>query len=127
MAAPQRPQRLCILIVDDNVDAAHTVGALCEHSGHEVDFAYDGVTGVDAARRLRPDVVFLDLALPRMDGYEVARQLRADPVLRHALIVALTGSAGEEERERARAAGIDHYLVKPADPAFVESLLRRKR
>lgn len=80
-----------------------------------------------ASRRLRPDVVFLDLALPRMDGFEVARQLRADPVLRAALIIAVTGSAQEEDRQRVRDAGFDHHLVKPADPAFIESLLRRKR
>jgi CheY-like chemotaxis protein len=104
------------LIVDDNVDAAHTLGMLCKQLAHGVDFAYDRVAGMDAARRLRPDVVFLDLALRHMDGFEVAR-----------LIVAVTGSAGEEERERARETGFDHHLVKPADPAFVESLLRRRR
>jgi len=125
---PRSPQssRLCVLIVDDNVDAAQTLGAMCEHMGHEVDLAYDGVAGLDAARRLTPDVVFLDLALPRMDGIEVVRQLRADPRLRDALIVALTGSGREEDRERVRQAGADHYLVKPADPAFIESLLRRR-
>jgi CheY-like chemotaxis protein len=95
--------------------------------GHEVDFAYDGVAGLDAARRLRPDVVFLDLALPRVDGFEVARQLRADPVLRDALIIAVTGSAQEEDRQRVREAGFDHHLVKPADPAFIESLLSTRR
>ena len=127
MAAPQQPRRLCIVIIDDNIDAAHTLGALCEHFGHDVDLAYDGVAGLDAARRLRPDVVFLDLTLPRMDGFEVARRLRDDPVLRHAQIIAVTGSAGEEERRRAREAGIDHYLVKPADPAYIESLLSMRR
>lgn len=127
MAAPQQPRRLSILIIDDNVDAAHTLGALCEYMGHEVEFAYDGGAGLDAARRLRPDVVFLDLALPRMDGFEVARQLRADPVLRDALIIAVTGSAQEEARQRVREAGFDHHLVKPADPAFIESLLSTRR
>ena len=127
LARPTHRSRLCVLIVDDNLDAAHTLGVLCEHMGHEVDFAYDGVAALDAARRLRPDVVFLDLALPRMDGFELARQLRADPVLRHALIIAVTGSAQEEDRQRVREAGFDHHLVKPADPAFIESLLRRVR
>jgi DNA-binding response OmpR family regulator len=116
----------CILIVDDNADAAQTLGALCEHMGHEVDLAYDGVAGLDAARRLTPDVVFLDLALPRMDGIAVVRELRADPRLREALIVVLTGSGREQDRDLVREAGADHYLVKPADPAFIESLLRRR-
>lgn len=112
--------------MDDNVDAAQTLGTLCEHMGHEVDLAYDGVAGLDAARRLTPDVVFLDLALPRKEGIELVRELRADPRLRDALIVVLTGSGRSEDRELMREAGADHYLVKPADPAFIESLLRRR-
>jgi CheY-like chemotaxis protein len=117
---------LSVLIVDDNVDAAQTLGTLCEQMGHEVDLAYDGVAGLDAARRLTPDVVFLDLTLPRMDGIAVVRELRADPRLRETLIVVLTGSGREQDRELVRDAGADHYLVKPADPAFIESLLRRR-
>ena len=125
MAHPPQPTRLCVLIVDDNVDAAHTLGMLCEHLGHDVDLAHDGVAGLDAARRLRPDVIFLDLALPGIDGHEIARRLRDDSSLR-ARIIAVTGSAGEEERQRAHEAGFDHYLVKPVDAAFIMSLLRRR-
>jgi CheY-like chemotaxis protein len=69
-------------------------------------------------------VIFLDLHMPGIDGFEVARQLRQDPAFRDVLIIAITGSSGEEDRQRAREAGIDH-IVKPADPAFIESLLRR--
>ena len=71
---PLPPRRLCILVVDDNADAAHMLGALCEQLGHDVDFAYDGQSGLEAGRRLRPDLVFADLALPGMDGFELARQ-----------------------------------------------------
>ena len=126
LAHPPQHTRLCILIVDDNVDAAHMLGMLCEEFGHDVDGAHDGVAGLDAARRLRPDVIFLDLALPGMDGLEVARRLRQDPSLRDARIIAVTGSAGEEERQRAHDAGFDQYLVKPVDGAFIKSLLRRR-
>lgn len=126
MPRPQSP-RLRILIVDENVDAARILGVLCEHMGHECSFAYDGVAALEAARRLRPHVILLDLGLPGMDGFEVARQLRADVAFRDVLIIAVTGFAGEEDRTRSREAGIDHHLVKPADPAFIESLLRRRR
>jgi len=122
LARPESP-RLRILIVDENVDAARILGVLCEEMGHECKFAYDGV----AARRLQPDVILLDLGLPRMDGFEVARQLRAEPAFRDVLIIAVTGFASEEDRKRSREVGIDHHLVKPADPAFIESLLRRRR
>lgn len=126
MARPESP-RLRILIVDENVDAARILGVLCEEMGHECRFAYDGVAALEAARRLQPDVILLDLGLPRMDGFEVARQLRADPAFRDLLIIAVTGFASEEDRKRSREVGIDHHLVKPAEPAFIESLLRRRR
>jgi len=103
LARPESP-RLRILIVDEN-----------------------GVAALQAARRLQPDVILLDLGLPRMDGFEVARQLRADAAFRDVLIIAVTGFASEDDRKRSREVGIDHHLVKPADPAFIESLLRRRR
>jgi CheY-like chemotaxis protein len=126
LARPESP-RLRILIVDENVDAARILGVLCGEMGHECTFAYDGVAALEAARRLQPDVILLDLGLPRMDGFEVARQLRTDPAFRDVLIIAVTGFASEEDRKRSREVGIDHHLVKPADPAFIESLLRRRR
>ena len=115
-----------ILIVEENRDAAHTVGMLCERMGHQCSFAYDGVAAIEMARRVHPDVVLLDIGLPRLDGFEVARQLRADPGLRGVLIIVVTGSGREEDRTRALEIGVDHYLVKPADPRFLESLLRRR-
>ena len=125
MARPPRPP-LRILIVDENVDAARILGVLCEEMGHECKFAYDGVAALEAARRLHPDVILLDVGLPQMDGFEVARQLRADPGFRDVLIIAVTGFGSEEDRKRSLEAGIDYHLVKPADPAFIESLLRRR-
>jgi two-component system CheB/CheR fusion protein len=115
------------LIVDENVDAARTLGMLCEQQGHDCELAYDGITALQAARRARPDAIFLDLEMPGMDGFELARQLRQDPVFREVLIIAVTGFGGEEDRRRTREAGIDYHVVKPADPAFIESLLRRLR
>jgi CheY-like chemotaxis protein len=126
LARPQSP-RLRILIVDENLDAARILGVLCGEMGHDCKFAYDGIAALEAARHFRPDVILLDLGLPGMDGVEVARRLRADPAFRDVLIIAVTGFAGEAERQRAHEAGFDHYLVKPADPVFIESLLRRRR
>jgi CheY-like chemotaxis protein len=122
-----RSPRLRILIVDENVDAARILGVLCEDMGHDCEFAYDGVDALEAARRLHPDVILLDVGLPQMDGFEVARQLRADPGFRDVLIIAVTGFGSEEDRKRSLEAGIDYHLVKPADPVFIESLLRRRR
>jgi two-component system CheB/CheR fusion protein len=126
LARPQSPP-LRILIVDENVDAARSLGMLCEQMGHDCKYAYDGIAALEAARRLRPDVILLDIGLPGMDGFEVARQLRAEADFRDVLIIAVTGFASDEDRQRSREVGIDHYLVKPADPAFIESLLRRGR
>lgn len=113
------------MIVDDNLDAAQSLGMLCEQFGHEVDFAYDGNSGLEAARRLRPDIVFADLMLPGVDGYELARQLRLESPLRDLMLIAVSGFGSDEDRRRARDAGFDHHLVKPADPAFIQSLLRQ--
>jgi DNA-binding response OmpR family regulator len=90
LARPHQPRRLCILIIDDDIDAAQTLGALCEQSGHEVDFAYDGASGVEAARRLQPDIVFARLALPGLDKDQlrdrVTVALPADPALIESLL-----------------------------------------
>ena len=125
MATASDPRR--VLIVDDNRDAADSLALLVRAMGHEVRVAYDGASAVEAARRLRPHVVFLDVVMPGMDGYEVARALRLDPQLREVRIVGLTGFGQDEDRERSRQAGIDQHLVKPIDPQFLQSLLGRKR
>ena len=115
-----------ILAVDDNVDAVSAFALLLRQMGHEVEEAHDGVTALAFARRLRPSVIFLDLNMPRMGGYEVARALRADPMFSRTLIVAVSGFGQPNDVEAARAAGFDHYLVKPYDIDFVKSLLGRR-
>jgi DNA-binding response OmpR family regulator len=84
-----RHRPLCVLIIDRDIDAAHRLGELLEDRGHDVDFAYDAMTGVDAARRLRPDVVFVGLELARLDGEELMRRLGREPRLNSARIIAL--------------------------------------
>jgi two-component system CheB/CheR fusion protein len=116
-----------ILVVDDNRDAADSLALILRRMGHYVRVCYEGEAAVEAARQQRADVLFLDLVMPGMDGYAVAQQLRADPQLRHILIVATSGFGQEEDRERSRKAGIDHHLLKPIETAFLNSLLGRRR
>ncbi len=103
---------LSILVVDDDRDAADTLAELLREVGHRAEAAYDGVGALAAAGRLRPDVVVLDLGLPRLDGYEVARRLRESRP--DARLVALSGSGQPSDRARTRAAGFDEHVVKPA-------------
>lgn len=119
----QRPWR--VLIVDDNVDSTLSLSALLTRMGHEVEIAHDGYEALHAARRKRPDFVLLDITLPGLDGFHVATALRGEPGFDGMKIVAITGRAGEDERQRSREVGIDHYMVKPVDFAFIESLLGR--
>ena len=116
-----------VLVVDDNRDAADSLVLILRRMGHYVRVCYEGEGAFDAARQLRADVVFLDLVMPGKDGYEVARQLRADAQLRHVLIVGISGFGQEEDRARSREVGIDHHLLKPVDPEFLQSLLGRRR
>jgi PAS domain S-box-containing protein len=115
-----------VLVVDDNADAAESLAVLLRLEGHEVRTAHDGPAALEAARGFRPEVVVLDIGLPRMDGYEVARRLRAEAGLADALMVALTGYGQEEDRRRAEAAGFDAHLIKPADPAALQGILARQ-
>jgi two-component system CheB/CheR fusion protein len=125
LSTPTFPRR--VLVVDDNRDAADSFALILRRMGHYVRVCYEGSGALEAARQQRADVVLLDLVMPGMDGYEVARQLRADSQLRHVLIVATTGFGQEEDRERSREAGIDQHLLKPLDPDFLTSLLGRRR
>jgi signal transduction histidine kinase/CheY-like chemotaxis protein len=118
---PVSPRR--VLVVDDNVDAAESLAMLLRVERHEVYTAHDGSTALAAAAAFRPEIVLLDIGLPRMDGYEVARRLRGQDGFQKTLLVALTGYGQEEDRRRAAAAGFDAYLVKPADPAALHELL----
>jgi CheY-like chemotaxis protein len=112
-----------VLVVDDDRDAGETLCELLELWGHPVWLARDGASGIDAARAHRPDVALLDIGMPGLDGYEVARRLRCEPDTRQIMLVALTGYGAEEDRRRAREAGFDHHLVKPADPQVLRRLL----
>jgi signal transduction histidine kinase len=118
LAPPRR-----VLVVDDNVDAAESLATLLRVERHEVYTAHDGPTALATAEAFRPEVVLLDIGLPQMDGYEVARRLRARAGFEKALLVALTGYGQEEDRRRAAEAGFDAYLVKPADPLALHELL----
>ena len=109
--------------MDDNVDAATAIAELLRVSGHEVRLAHDGSHAIFTARAFRPEYVFLDLGLPGMDGFEVARSLKREPGLEATRIIALTGSGQEDSRARAHEAGFDQYIVKPIDPSFLDSLL----
>jgi CheY-like chemotaxis protein len=109
--------------VDDNVDAAETLGMLLRASSHDVRTAHDGPTAVEAAIDYRPDVALLDIGLPGLDGFEVAKRLRLPPFLRNVVLVAMTGYGQEADRQRSRDAGFDHHLVKPARFEQIQEIL----
>jgi signal transduction histidine kinase/DNA-binding response OmpR family regulator len=108
-------QRLSVLVVDDNRDVAESTATLLEMAGHDVHIAYDGASALEAASRVRPQVMLVDIGLPGMDGYEVARRLRADPANRDGWIFALSGYDSEQDRERSASAGFDRHFAKPLD------------
>jgi CheY-like chemotaxis protein len=118
---PLAPRR--VLVVDDNVDVVETLVLLLRQMGHDAEFALNGQGAIDTARRFLPEFVFLDLALPGMDGYEIARRLRREPTLERVRIFALTCSGQQRERRLSLEAGCELHLVKPVDPAFLASLL----
>jgi CheY-like chemotaxis protein len=109
-----------VLVVDDNHDSADTMAELVRIWGYDVRTAHDGPAALDCARGFRPHVVLLDVGLPGMDGYELARRLRAEG-LAGDLLVSVTGYGQDEDRRKAQEAGFDHHLTKPVDP---DTLLR---
>jgi PAS domain S-box-containing protein len=122
-AAVDAPARRRILVVDDNADAAESLAALLTIGGHDTAVAHDGPEAIEEARRFTPDVVFLDIGLPTLDGYETARLIRQQPWGKDMFLVALTGWGQIEDRRRSREAGFNQHLVKPADPDLVTKLL----
>jgi PAS domain S-box-containing protein len=112
-----------VLIVDDSTDAADSLAMLLKLEGHDVTTAYSAVAALETAEQLLPDVAFIDIGLPQMDGYEVARRLRANERCRAIRLVALTGYGQPGDRDEARRAGFDHHLVKPADLQSVGAIL----
>ncbi len=121
-AEPTGPT-LRVLVVDDNVDAAQTLAMLLETLGHDVRTAYTGPTALEAALDYRPSVVLLDIGLPGLNGYEVAKRIRQQPVLHNIVLVAMTGYGQETDRQRSQEAGFDHHLVKPANFGMVQQIL----
>lgn len=120
-AAALRPRR--VLVVDDNIDAAETLAEMLRLLGHEVEVAHDGAAAIAAAAVAPPQVALLDLGMPVMDGYELARRLRELPQLGGVSLVALTGYGTDRERDRALQSGFDRHLVKPLDPELLARLL----
>ncbi len=112
-----------ILCVDDNWDLVHTMESLLTRLGHEVHVRYNGPSAISAVAQLRPDVVFVDIGLPEMDGYEVARHLRQQAGSDKFLLIAMSGYGQEEDRRRSREAGFDHHLVKPIQFPALQDLL----
>jgi PAS domain S-box-containing protein len=121
-AAPPR-RTLRVLVVDDNLDAAKILQLLVRECGHRAYMAHTGPAALAAALDERPDVILLDISLPEWDGYEVAKRVRQEPALHDTVLVAITGYEREADRQRARQAGFDHHLVKPADFRKVREIL----
>ena len=115
-----------VLVVDDNRDAAESLGFLLEHSGHAVRVAHDGAEALLAAREFRPEIAFLDIGLPKLDGYELAQAIRRETWGEGIVLFALTGWGHETDRQRARVAGFNSHLTKPIDPDSIDALLADK-
>ncbi len=120
-AAAQAPLR--VLVVDDNLDAAHTLNLFLASSGHRVEIAYNALDAIEVAKVFSPQVCLLDIGLPDMDGNELARRLRRLPQTSGALLVAATGYGRQQDRDAARDAGFDHYMVKPVNTVRLSELL----
>jgi PAS domain S-box-containing protein len=114
---------LRILVVDDNVPAAQTTSWMLEASGHELQFAFNAADALPAAKAFNPDVILLDIGLPGMNGYDLCRELRKDPLFKDTLLIAQTGWGQERDRQLAKLAGFDHYLVKPVNVEQLNGLL----
>ncbi len=119
----RRPRK--VLVVDDNKDAAHSLAVVLRHEGHDVREVYDGPAALAAVAEASPQVVLLDIGMPGMDGYEVARRLRQTPGFNATPIVALTGFGSAEDHRRSREAGFNQHLTKPVDPEALLDILAR--
>jgi CheY-like chemotaxis protein len=116
---------LRLLVVDDNEDAARSLATLLQFQGHDVKVACNGAAALGLAPIFSPDMALLDLGMPEMDGYEVARRLRLIPSLENIFLVALTGWGQHEDRRRTAEAGFDEHLIKPPEPLILEELLTK--
>lgn len=123
VASPLTGSALRILIVDDNRDGADSLSHMLQLMGNDTRTAYDGVEAVDAAGNFRPDVVLLDIGLPRLNGYDACRRIRGQSWADNVVIFAMTGWGQEEDRRRSHDAGFDHHMVKPVEPKTLMSML----
>jgi CheY-like chemotaxis protein len=112
-----------ILIADDNADSAESMGMLLRLMGNDVRIASDGLEAVEQAAAFQPDIVLMDIGMPRLDGYEAARRIRNQPWSRDTLLVAVTGWGPSDDDEEATAAGFDRHFTKPLDPAELRRLV----
>src|SRR5262249_50951892 len=110
-------KRFRILVVDDSKDGAESLALMLRLWGHETHTAHDGLEGVEAANWFNPHVVLLDIGMPKLNGYEAARRIRAEPWGQKMVLVAVTGWGQDEDRQQASAAGFDGHMTKPVDPA----------
>jgi CheY-like chemotaxis protein len=117
------PRSHRILIVDDNSDHTDSLAALLRMAGHDIATAYDAEDALARATAFRPTVVLLDIGMPRMNGYELARRIRLEPWGEAAILIALTGWGQADDRRRSREAGIDHHLTKPVEFPAIAKLL----
>ena len=117
------PTLLRVLLVDDNVDTVLSLSMLLEACGYDVRLAHDGLTGVQAALDYQPNVVLLDIGLPGLNGYEVAKRIRQEPTLKNVVLVAVTGYGQDSDRRASQQAGFDYHLVKPALLTELEPIL----
>ncbi len=118
-----RSRHARILVVDDNQDAAASLALLLNIAGNETQTAHDGLQAIEAAARFRPDMILLDIGLPKMNGYEACRRIREQPWGRNIVLVALTGWSMDEENPESKDAGFDHHLVKPVEFEALKGLL----
>ena len=126
-ASPPPPPDMSvrILLVDDNVDAAETLSVLLESAHHEIRVVNSGRAALLAVEEFMPDIVFLDIGMPEMNGFEVAQKIRGNPRAGNPVLVALTGWGGDRDRQRSKKAGFDEHLTKPADLALIEDMISR--
>ena len=121
------PQRFRILVVDDNHDSALSLAMMLSIMGHETRTAHDGESAVTTAESFLPDVVLLDIGLPKLNGYEVAQRIRENAWGQSMFLIAVTGWGQEEDRQRSSEVGLNVHMVKPVEPAALERLLSELR
>jgi CheY-like chemotaxis protein len=121
--ADEKAKSRRVVVIDDNYDDVRTTALYLQSMGHRVDFAINGYAGFDVAKRFCPDVVFVDLRLPDIDGATVARQIRSEPDLKRVRVFAITGSVQQQDWDRALDAGCEQVFLKPVDPDILLKLL----